>query len=212
MASTHLERAHELIEKYIDLIDTNQFEDFYININAEIPDNHSALVGMVSYVLESANIYPLDHLSYVPKHYAAYRQDLETIRIPDHITAIDNGAFKFCSNLNAVEFPEGLEIIGCEAFAACTHLPKIKLPSTLVKIDRQAFFNCADLRDYNFNDGLKEIGAHAFWGTRKTIVEIPSSVSMIGNKCWGTMKMTFQLHRGAPVLGVYVNGHIEYID
>lgn len=206
------ERAHGLIEKYIDLIDTNQFEDFYINVIAEVEDNHSADIGWISYVLESANIYPLDHLSYVPKYYAAYRQDLEAIRIPDHITAIDNGAFKFCSNLKDVELSEGLEIIGPEAFAACIYLPKITFPSNLVKIDKQAFFNCADLREYKFNEGLKEIGSHAFWGTRKTTVEIPSSVSMIGNKCWGTMKMTFQLHRGAPVLGVYANGHIEYID
>lgn len=204
--------AHELIEKYIDLIDSNHFEDFYLNIGAEVNNHHSAITGYISEILESAEIFPLDHLSYVPKYYAAYRQDLEAIRIPDHITAIDNGAFKFCSNLRSVELPEGLEIIGSEAFAACIHLSKIKFPSSLVKIDKQAFFNCADLREYNFNEGLKEIGSNAFWGTRKTTVEIPSSVSMIGNKCWGTMEMTFRLHRGAPVLGVYATGHIEYID
>lgn len=206
------DRAHKLIEKYIDLIDTNKFEDFYLTIGSEVDNDESAVTGYISEILESVQIFPLDHLSYIPKYYAAYRQDLSTIVIPSHITAIDPGAFKFCSNLKEVILPEGLEVLDYQAFAACIRLEKINFPSTLVKIDREVFFNCASLDNYKLNNGLKEIDRRAFWGTKQDRVEMPASVTMAAPDVWGTKKIHFLIHRGAPLLPTYANNNFEYID
>ena len=204
--------ARELIEKYIELIDTQHFKDFYINVLAEVPDNRSAIIGCISEILESVEIFPLLHLEYIPKYYAAYRQDLEKVVIPAHIAAIDPGAFKFCSHVNEVVLPEGLEILGHQAFAACTALEKINFPNSLLKIDTEVFFNCSSLDNYKFNDGLKQICMRAFWGTKQDTIEIPSSITQLASDAFGTKKMNFIVHRGAPLLPAYASGKMTYID
>ncbi len=204
--------AKELIEKYIDLIEADKFEDLYMHLNSEIHAGESQLIGLVTSILESCDIHPLNYMEYVPTFYNAYREDLTSVIIPDHIFAIDRGAFKFCSNLKSVKLPNTIEVIGTEAFAACIQLETINFSDHLIKIEDRAFFNCASLDNYKLNEELKEIGKQAFWGTKQNTIEIPPSVSIISPTAWGTKKMNFLLHRGAPVLGAYTTGHIEYID
>jgi hypothetical protein len=64
---------------------------------------------------------------------------LQSIEIPEGITALGNAAFRYCSQLKTVQIPEGLTAIGESALASCPQLELTELPTTLNTIGQQAF-------------------------------------------------------------------------
>lgn len=65
--------------------------------------------------------------------------DIETVKIPDTVTEIQQHAFSSCQNLTEVNLPEGLKVIGENAFWNCRKLENIELPASLKKIGWYAF-------------------------------------------------------------------------
>ena len=114
---------------------------------------------------------------------AAYLDTEKQVVVPSRIdgyTVTEIGAYAFCqTEVNGVEIPEGVTAIGDYAFAgAC--LVEIFLPSTLKTIGEDAFFGNSVLKRVVLPDGVTEIGARAFEScSLSNGINIPSSLTRI---------------------------------
>ena len=85
------------------------------------------------FIYNALKIDPLDILTEVPDFFLTYT-DLIEIRIPDHITVINDYAYAFTKNLKKVILPSNLEVISVSGFSNCYALEEITLPKTLKEI------------------------------------------------------------------------------
>lgn len=94
--------------------------------------------------------------------YGAFAQNstLESVEVPASVTDLQYGAFTSCTNLKSVEFAQG---------------------SSLKSIGHRAFASCYSLTDLAIPDGVQTIGDEGFSYSGLTSVEIPDSVTQIGN-------------------------------
>lgn len=190
----------ELIKKYAALIETNNFNQLYSDM-----DNHYQLSGYIpelTRVLESAKIYPLDYMTYIPTGMYSgsetseikipnnieriYRKAFEsahaeTITMTDNVRYLGDSCFYDCRQLTNIELSNNLEVIPKYCFRECVKLEVIELPSSCIVIGFGAFANCEKLRVIDFNDQLSTIGSNAFLGSGLRILRIPSSVTIIEN-------------------------------
>ncbi len=128
---------------------------------------------------------------------------IETIRIPESITTIEEGAFLDCEELVEVTIPSSVNVIkhrtfsGCEAleyvtflgnirglgdeaFNDCQELRRVTLPDTVESIGEACFENCLSLYSINLPEGLTYLGAFAFnYCQSLASITIPSTVSVI---------------------------------
>lgn len=183
----------ELIKKYAALIDTNNFNQLYSDIDTNYrPD--------LTRVLESAKIYPLDYMTYIPTgmYYESEASEIkipnniekihrrafasahaETITMTDNVRELGDSCFYDCRQLTNIELSNNLEVIPRYCFRDCIKLEIIELPSNCSVIGFGAFANCERLRVIDFNDQLSTIGSNAFLGTGLRILRIPSSIKTI---------------------------------
>ncbi len=134
----------------------------------------------------------------------AFRESLvKSVKLPDSVTFIGEGAFINCEKLEKINIPLGVKEIKKDTFSQCFSLKEIKLSGTVTLIGGNAFFNCSALEKINISgvndiefsafrnckklssitvsESLETIGESAFFGcaSLKEIV-IPSSVTYIG--------------------------------
>lgn len=104
------------------------------------------------------------------------------IELPESVKAIGKGAFKNCSNLACISLPGHMTVIDDMAFENCTGLTlkSQNLPEGLTKIGDRAFYGCAKIGDVSFPEGLLSIGAHAFDYTYQHNLNLPSTVTNLG--------------------------------
>ena len=70
---------------------------------------------------------------------------LTTVTLPETLTSIGNYAFSNCYSLTSIDLPDGLESIGNNAFYECDALTSITLPAGVTSIVTFAFYSCSDL-------------------------------------------------------------------
>ena len=133
-----------------------------------------------------------------------------SITIPSTVKTLVDGAFGGFENLQTVIIPANsqLENIGISAFQNCFALQSIQLPASVTKLGKGAFRNCESLEamdltdtgitviDENTFDGTKSmvtlclpgnlltIGKRAFYGTGAQELDIPASVTAIGDSAF----------------------------
>ena len=81
--------------------------------------------------------------------YTAFRGiAIESVIIPENVTAIWQGAFEYCSNLKSVTFESGsrLNEMRWNTFYGCTSLEEIDLPDTIINSGDNNFRDCTSLR------------------------------------------------------------------
>ena len=118
---------------------------------------------------------------------------LEIVNLPNSVSVIGENAFEDCSNLKGIEFPKWLRGIEGEAFSGCSSLRSIDVPESVDQIGLRAFAGCSNLTQikvaeenlrYMSMDGClynKELTALCICPEGKTEVNIPDSVTIIGN-------------------------------
>ena len=94
--------------------------------------------------------------------YSAMDGKLETVKLPQGITALGEIAFYGCLALTTVTLPETLTSIGNYVFSNCTSLTSIDLPDGLESIGNNAFQNCDALTSITLPAGVTSIGNYAF--------------------------------------------------
>lgn len=106
---------------------------------------------------------------------------LESIMIPEGVTAIGIAAFSRCSDLAQVTLPKGLTTIGDGAFGFCTSLRTITIPQGVTTIGNWVLENCSGLEKIELPKGVTTIGDFAFqYCSGLTVVTMPARVTRIG--------------------------------
>ena len=70
----------------------------------------------------------------------------QTYTVPDGVTEIASGAFKYCLALKSVNLPQSLRLIRWRAFSNCDQLEQINIPEDIGTIDSSGIYNCANLK------------------------------------------------------------------
>ena len=110
--------AIDFIKDNLNLIDSNDFGKFYLNI----PLNYR---GDVTSLLLEADIDPLKYLDRIPRYYLCNQKGIESVDIPNNIKFIENSAFSGCTSLTSVTIGDGVTSIGDGAFYGCNSLKTI---------------------------------------------------------------------------------------
>jgi len=70
--------------------------------------------------------------------------------------------------------------IGSRAFYKCSDLTAVKIPNSVTSIDDEAFSGCHALTSLILGNNIVSIGVSAFAGCRMSSLDIPNSVTYIG--------------------------------
>lgn len=137
-------------------------------------------------------------------------ENLQKVTLPNSLTEIAEGAFKSCKQLTETNIPTALTTIretafdGCAmpkelnlsnvttiegyAFRNCTQLTKVILAKTLESIPVWAFGSCTSLADVTWPQNLKTISYYAFYEAPIATLQLPETVTSIGDKAFSNNK------------------------
>ena len=125
MQKLDLELERELfsfIETNIDLIDTNNWDEFINKVEHRFASWKAA---MLYKIIQDADVNILKHINYIPHSFFKERQDLKIYIIPDNIVKIEAEAFTNCTSLEALYIPKSVHVIGMNTFKFCKNLKEI---------------------------------------------------------------------------------------
>ena len=120
---------------------------------------------------------------------------LTSVSMPS-ATTIGDYAFEYCSTLTSVEMP-AVATIGEDAFYGCSALTSIYLPASCTSIDGNPFIECGALKgivvdednpNFSSHDGVlydKNVETLLACPGSKSFIDIPSSVTTIGDEAFG---------------------------
>ena len=105
---------------------------------------------------------------------------IESLTLPNGMTALDPNAFNGCQTLKEVVLPKNLKTIYYSAFENCTALKKVVFSTNLEEIEHDAFKGCSALEEITLPASLKKIGYAAFKNCAALhSVELPTSIATI---------------------------------
>ena len=173
----------EILEKYIKWIESEDWENFFERIQDDyIPQT----IAKVARTLESADIFPLSVLSFIPEGYfllssiheyttpahirricynAFYASDVEQVHITGNVYAVNQYAFEGCDFLESIVFDEGVRYIEDAVFYACDELTNVVLPKSLERLGHNVFNSCDKLTEIRYNgtcEDWRKIHNHEF--------------------------------------------------
>lgn len=103
-----------------------------------------------------------------------------SVKIPNSVNTIENGAFSGCKNLTRIEIGDGVQAIGDNAFYNCILLPSVTIPGNVTSIGEEAFRDCQNLAQVNICNGVQILGYGAFKGCiNLPSIEFPNSLEVI---------------------------------
>ena len=131
-----------------------------------IRDNWVGDPSILTQLLNTLNIDPLNYLDYIPDYFLR-QSEIKSIIIPSYIKSIRRDAFALCSNLTSVTIPDSVTSIGEAAFCDCSSLTSIAIPDSVTSIGNYAFYNCTSLTSLTIGNKVKSIGNWAFYSCSK---------------------------------------------
>ena len=131
------------------------------------------------------------------------RDVLNEIKLPNSITGIEEGAFRYCANLTSIEIPHSVTSIEKAVFYGCTSLTSIEIPNGVTSIEEGTFCGCKSLTSIEIPNSVTSIEGGAFSGTSLTSIEIPNSVTSIGDDVfYGCTSLTsIEIPNGVTSIG-----------
>ena len=104
-----------------------------------------------------------------------------------YCTVLGQGAFYQCASLETVTIHEGVTTLGMGAFQGCTKLQPVDIPQSVTTMNENVFRDCSALTTVNFANGiqLETIPVACFYSSGLTGINIPASVTTIGNDAFG---------------------------
>lgn len=93
-------------------------------------------------------------------------EGLKTIIIPGSVKEIGKNAFANNLTLETVIMEDGTERIGTTAFRSCTKLKNISMPESLIEIKYGAFYGCTSLEKIKIPSKITKIEPDTFGGAR----------------------------------------------
>ncbi len=105
-----------------------------------------------------------DEIEVIPSFFANNCQSLTSVKIPNSVTTIGEGAFQLCQSLTSVKIPNSVTTIGEVAFALCSSLRSVVIPNSVATIGLQAFYGCTGLKNLTLGRSVTTIGQSAFQG------------------------------------------------
>lgn len=170
------QETKDFIENHIDLIANDNFDELYHLVKVEDID-----CSDLTAALYTAELYPLDHMTYVPNRFAAKINTVQEYVIPEGIQKIEQfafdgnalkrvtfpetleelkrGCFSFCKNLTLID-TKHVEYISEDVFIGCTSLNTLITSANV--IDKFAFKDCMNLKNIHISKNLNTIGYGAF--------------------------------------------------
>jgi len=150
-----------------------------------MPNYGSSLAGtlIIPDSVEYNNvIYPVTSVGYNAFHHA---YGLDTLVLPNTITAIKQEAFAGCSDLASVTIPNSVITIGNVAFGGCHNLSDLTIGESVVTIGNQAFDADTALVSVIIPNSVVSIGQAAFSQNYSLrTVRFGNSVTSIGFACF----------------------------
>jgi len=101
--------------------------------------------------------------------------------IPNTIIGLDAYALRGRGGITSVTIPNNVTSIGEGTFYGCSSLTSINIPGSVTIIADDAFYGCAALASITLHEGLASIGDRAFFNCSITSINLPASVTRIGN-------------------------------
>ena len=135
-----------------------------------------------------------------------YEGEGGVVTIPENVTAINTGAFAWCSsnygnsNVTEIIIPDTVKSIGNQAFYYCTNLTTAVLPGSVTAIPEGMFQSCVSLTSVTIPEGVTRIEKSAFEAcSNLTRIELPDGVTTIGNDAFSWCKSLTQITIPASV-------------
>ena len=123
---------------------------------------------------------------------------LTSICIPEGVKSIGGSAFSGCSGLTSISIPSSVTSIGDAAFDGCSGLTSITIPEGVTTIETRAFGGCSSLNisvdenntKYSSVNGMlldkEKTILIAYPSAKETVTKVPSSVTSIGERAFGS--------------------------
>lgn len=108
--------------------------------------------------------------------------NLKYVNMPNTVEEIGEYAFSGCWSLEEIIFSDNITELPLRVCSDCTSLKNVHLPNNLLRIGDYAFSGniSEDFNSITLPQTLEYIGVEAFANTNITNIEIPNSVSYIG--------------------------------
>lgn len=111
----------------------------------------------------------------------ASNASLKNVAIPVGVKTIGVGAFAGCSSITSFTLPSGIETLGEGAFADCTGITSIAIPDGVKRLSDNLFAGCTKLSEVSLNANIKDVGNWTFAKCSAiTQIELPASLQTIG--------------------------------
>ena len=97
--------------------------------------------------------------------------NVQTLKIPNTVTSIENNAFYGCNSLYSVEFEATSQLPSLEGslFYECSNLTSITIPASVQHIGTTCFYQCKKLENVNILGDILTISGGAFTGCSESI-------------------------------------------
>lgn len=124
-----------------------------------------------------------------------------SIKLPETLTTIGNGAFWGCDELKSVSIPNSVTTLGRCAFCSCDGLESVKLSDSITSIEHLTFGHCLNLTSIIIPEGVVFLGSRAFTFCEKLeSIVLPKSLTSIEKGILGSQ---------SSACVIYFNGSSE---
>ena len=148
--------------------------------------NLGATAFMNCYALESATVE--NGIETLPAGLFTECKKLTSFEIPDSVTSIGDSCFTKCAALQSITIPASVQTIGNKAFAEDPALETVILNEGLTAIGENAFSEDAAITEITLPSTLTSIGRYAFQKTSLTSVDLPASLTDLGDSIFDGCK------------------------